>query len=181
MLTGSTDRAQPYSLDFKRNPRRVPFVTSTGITFPVQRRLCCFGPSSSFPAPTEETGDLDGTLPPKEAVLWRCRRSGLLRETLRRRRSCGFYCDGDCLADPERNWRFSCNSDSDGKPLRESDAIDGLVDCRKQAGRSSARAILQEDAPGDAVDSSFKGLITVTHQRNFHCSVGLDRKGAGSL
>jgi hypothetical protein len=63
MLTGSTDRAQSYSLDFKRNPRWVPFVTSTGITFPVQRRFCCFGPFSSFPAPTEETGDLDGTLP----------------------------------------------------------------------------------------------------------------------
>ena len=148
MLTGSTDRAQPYFSGLKRNTRRVPFVTSTGTTFPVQRRFRCFGPFSSFPAPTEETGKLDETVPPKETVLWRFRRSGLLRETLRRRRSCGFYCDGDCLADPERNWRFSYNSDSDGKPLGESDPIDSLVDCRKQADRSSQATLFTLPSKG---------------------------------
>ena len=89
--------------------------------------------------------------------------SGLLGEALRCRRGRGYYRDSNRLADPERNWRFANDSDSDRKALGQSDPIYGLVDRRKQACRRSARTVLHEDAPGDAVDFSFKGLIMVTH------------------
>src|SRR6266404_4032549 len=97
---------------------------------------------------------------------------GLFRNFVRRM---WFYGDGDGLADPKRDRRFSGNFDAHGVTLREPDPINGLINRRQQTGGSSAGTILHKDSPSDALYRSFKRFIMVAHQRHFHGSAGSDR------
>src|SRR5271165_4313100 len=97
----------------------------------------CSPSQPSFVAATECSVDLDKYS--SRAQTTRCSRetSGLLGEALWCRRSFGCYRNSNCLTDPERNRRFSCDLNLDREPFGESDPIDGLVDRRIRAGATS--------------------------------------------